>query len=298
MRKPMILTLAVLACTICACGSSSVPSAPDSDSGSSVSNPWTDCTDLAQAEEISGLDYPFSESILHESLTATEYRAMAGMIDVAYGTDVTIRIAPDEGVDITGDYNEYPDSNEVDGSGATYTMNGDGDTVYLTTFVYTGMSTVIYTTEGMPQEDIAMIIAEMTMAAEDDSGMAASEAVEETEEYYPEEEEDYRAIDQTAHQPSFIAGSYSSESGWLVDINIYSDPDKGSKEVGTMAIYNESGTILYESPILTVESNWYEMKDYDVNFTVFTTDSNDTCLDVYINGEPNDYYTMDEAYES
>ncbi|MDO4284957.1 MAG: hypothetical protein Q4C60_06430 [Eubacteriales bacterium] len=138
----MIVALVVfLAVGMTACGQEDSPgqrtqtgeaqSAEAQTGGEQIANPFTDCADLQEAEEIAGFSITIPEK-LSADYTELTYRAIEGeLIEVIYRQpgqedEIRIRKAIGEG-DISGDYREYGivETAEEESSGAQVTMKGE-----------------------------------------------------------------------------------------------------------------------------------------------------------------------------
>lgn len=136
----------LLAVSLAAC---SQPVAPDaaSTAGSASSsatsdtaqipNPWTGCTTLADAAALTGYDFTVPDSVdgypdvtiaVLESKQLTEVQYSSG------NARLCLRKAPGSD-DISGDFNQYAESNAVDVDGRSVTLQGNDGQVQLATWL-------------------------------------------------------------------------------------------------------------------------------------------------------------------
>lgn len=130
---------ALLAVSLAACSqpaASDAASTAGSASSSATSdtaqipNPWTGCTTLADAAALTGYDFTVPDSVdgypdvtiaVLESEQLTEVQYSSGK---APGSD-----------DISGDYNQYAESNAIDVDGRSVTLQGNDGQVQLATWL-------------------------------------------------------------------------------------------------------------------------------------------------------------------
>ena len=137
---------ALLAVSLAACSqpaASDAASTAGSASSSATSdtaqipNPWTDCTTLADAAALTGYDFTVPDSVdgypdvtiaVLESEQLTEVQYSSG------NARLCLRKAPGSD-DISGDYNQYAESNAVDVDGRSVTLQGNDGQVQLATWL-------------------------------------------------------------------------------------------------------------------------------------------------------------------
>lgn len=137
-RSALLACSALLAVSLAAC---SQPAASDAASTAAsdttqIPNPWTECATLADAAALTGYDFTVPDSVdgytdisitvlTDEQLTEVQYTA---------GNDrLCLRKAPGSD-DISGDYNQYAESNTVDVDGRSVTLQGSDGQVQLATW--------------------------------------------------------------------------------------------------------------------------------------------------------------------
>ena len=122
---------ALLAVSLAACSqpvASDAASTAGSASSSATSdtaqipNPWTGCTTLADAAALTGYDFTVPDSVL------TEVQYSSG------NARLCLRKAPGSD-DISGDFNQYAESNAVDVDGRSVTLQGNDGQVQLATWL-------------------------------------------------------------------------------------------------------------------------------------------------------------------
>jgi hypothetical protein len=94
-------------------------------------NPWSETTDLDEAEKAAGVDFdPPVENSLPEGYEFVTYRCMDGLLETVYkkGEDkIVIRVSTKlSGEDLNGDYNNYSKEWEENFKGLTVKCKGDG----------------------------------------------------------------------------------------------------------------------------------------------------------------------------
>ena len=116
MKKLLVIVscVAVLLCLgLVACSGGSSSEEGEGESG--IANPWTDAKDAGEAATVAGLEFQAVKapaSSLGEP-TSVNYRAMEGMVEIVYeypAAQIVVRKGipdPENGDDISGDYNEY-----------------------------------------------------------------------------------------------------------------------------------------------------------------------------------------------
>ena len=109
------------------------------ENAAAVSNPWSETEDLTEACEGAGID--FSEPVemaIPDGLTRRPYRYMEDMIETSYegeNDELTIRVSTGrEGVDLSGDYNEYSHEWDENFKGLLAHCSGDGEMINAALF--------------------------------------------------------------------------------------------------------------------------------------------------------------------
>ena len=141
-RSALLACSALLAVSLAACSQPAAPDAastPDTAASDTtqIPNPWTECTTLADAAALTGYDFTVPDSVdgypdvtiaVLESEQLTEVQYSSG------NARLCLRKAPGSD-DISGDYNQYAESNAVDVDGRSVTLQGNDGQVQLATWL-------------------------------------------------------------------------------------------------------------------------------------------------------------------
>lgn len=110
MKKAMLILTVCLLLTGCGSTNKSLEPTADPTPIQQLGNPWKDYASLEEAEAACGLDFPL-ENVVANSYKAESYRVLNGeLLEVTYRDDtleVTVRMQPGEGQDISGVYAEF-----------------------------------------------------------------------------------------------------------------------------------------------------------------------------------------------
>ena len=149
----MLLTILSLA----ACGNSTDSDEPDI---IGMPNPFTDFDTLAEAEKQTGFDITLPDAI--GSSENKIYRAMNDeMLEVIYmnGEDETGRIRKARGSeDISGDYNEYAETETVSVDGIDVLFKGDAGLVKLAVWTNDGYAYSVSSEAGMTADEMMVLV--------------------------------------------------------------------------------------------------------------------------------------------
>ena len=149
----MLLTVLSLA----ACGGSTDSDEPDV---IDMPNPFTDFDTLAEAEKQTGLDITLPDAI--GSSDKRIYRAMNDeMIEVIYmnGEDETGRVRKARGSeDISGDYNEYAETETVSVGGIDVLLKGDAGLVKLAVWTNDGYTYSASAEAGLTADEMTALV--------------------------------------------------------------------------------------------------------------------------------------------
>lgn len=149
----MLLTILSLA----ACGSSTESDEPDI---IGMPNPFTDFNTLAEAEKQTGFYITLPDAI--GSSNNKIYRAMNDeMLEVIYvnGEDETGRIRKARGSeDISGDYNEYAETETVSVGGIDVLLKGDAGLVKLAVWTNDGYAYSVSSEAGMTADEMMALV--------------------------------------------------------------------------------------------------------------------------------------------
>ena len=149
----MLLTILSLA----ACGSSTDSGEPDI---IGMPNPFTDFDTLAEAEAQTGFDITLPDAI--GSSDKRIYRAMNDeMLEVIYvnGEDETGRVRKARGSeDISGDYNDYAETETVSVGGIDVLLKGDAGLVKLAVWTNDGYAYSVSSEAGMTADEMTALV--------------------------------------------------------------------------------------------------------------------------------------------
>ena len=149
----MLLTILSLA----ACGSSTESAEPDI---IGMPNPFTDFDTLAEAEKQTGFYITLPDAI--GSSNNKIYRAMNDeMLEVIYvnGEDETGRIRKARGSeDISGDYNEYAETETVSVGGIDVLLKGDAGLVKFAVWTNDGYAYSVSSEAGMTADEMMALV--------------------------------------------------------------------------------------------------------------------------------------------
>ncbi|MCR5770237.1 MAG: DUF4367 domain-containing protein [Butyrivibrio sp.] len=130
------------------------------DSEVTIANPIVECSNLEEAEILTGFDMDCPDSI-YGSDTQKAYVIDQQMIEVQYvdGEEEKASIRKAKGSeDISGDFNSYDTEKTVTINGADVTIKGNGNLYYLATWNSQGYSYAVSVTDGMEVENLINII--------------------------------------------------------------------------------------------------------------------------------------------
>jgi hypothetical protein len=126
-----------------------------------VANPFVPCSDATEVGKLAGFSVTFPEGV--SGYPQREFSAIEGQLAQAmYTDDAGKRVLVRKGAgteDVSGDYNEYASSTTVDAAnGATVTLKGDGQLVYVATWVQDGHAFAIDADAGLDQNTIVNLV--------------------------------------------------------------------------------------------------------------------------------------------
>jgi len=183
MKKLLIFTVtAAMLLSLAACAQSAKPAAkPDqpaqtetADSKNAqaetaetenvqIPNPWTDYDSKDDAAQAAGFDLAVPDEI--SGCSKKSYRVLSAAGDVMFeiiyasGEDETARICKAPGADdVSGDYNEYAETETVDVGGVRVTMKGENSLVKLAIWTNGDYSYVLSVESGLSQNDMAALV--------------------------------------------------------------------------------------------------------------------------------------------
>ncbi len=172
MKKLFAIALsAALVLSIAACGAEkplggdSSTWGPDNQPDVEIPNPYTDCDTLADAVREAGFDLTAPDVV--NGAADRLYRVMTldgKMLEVIYqsGGDEAARIRKAPGTeDVSGDFNEYAQTDTVVIGEAEVTMRGSDDMVCLATWTVDGYTYAVSVNNGISSSDMAALVSEI-----------------------------------------------------------------------------------------------------------------------------------------
>lgn len=176
MKKLLVFTVtAAMLLSLAACAQSAKPAAkPDQPAQTEqaettdtenvqIPNPWTDYDLKDDAAQAAGFDLAVPDEI--SGCSEKSYRVLSAAGDVMFeiiyasGEDETARICKAPGADdVSGDYNEYAETETVDAGGVSVTMKGENGLVKLAVWTNGDYSYVLSVESGLSQNDMAALV--------------------------------------------------------------------------------------------------------------------------------------------
>ena len=176
MKKLLVFTVtAAMLQSLAACAQSAKPAAkPDQPAQTEqaettdtenvqIPNPWTDYDSKDDAAQAAGFDLTVPDEI--SGCSEKSYRVLSAAGDVMFeiiyasGEDETARIRKAPGAnDVSGDYNEYAETETVDAGGVSVTMKGENGLVKLAVWTNGDYSYVLSVESGLSQSDMAALV--------------------------------------------------------------------------------------------------------------------------------------------
>lgn len=176
MKKLLVFTVtAAMLLSLAACAQSAKPAAkPDQPAQTEqaettdtenvqIPNPWTDYDSKDDAAQAAGFDLAVPDEI--SGCSEKSYRVLNAEGDVMFeiiyasGEDETARICKAPGAnDVSGDYNEYAETETVDAGGVSVTMKGENGLVKLAIWTNGDYSYVLSVESGLSQSDMAALV--------------------------------------------------------------------------------------------------------------------------------------------
>ena len=128
-----------------------------------IPNPWTDYDSKDDAAQAAGFDLTVPDEI--SGCSEKSYRVLNAEGDVMFeiiyasGEDETARICKAPGADdVSGDYNEYAETETVDVDGGSVTMKGADGLVKLAVWTNGDYSYALSVESGLSQNDMAALV--------------------------------------------------------------------------------------------------------------------------------------------
>ena len=174
MKKLLLFTVtAAMLLSLAACSQSAKPTVkPDQPAQTEtadtetaqIPNPWTDYDSKDDAAQAAGFDLAVPDEI--SGCSEKSYRVLSAEGDVMFeiiyasGEDETARIRKAPGADdVSGDYNEYAETETVDAGGVSVTMKGENGLVKLAVWTNGDYSYALSVENAIGQSDMAALVA-------------------------------------------------------------------------------------------------------------------------------------------
>ena len=174
MKKFLIFTVtAAMLLSLAACTqnakSSAQPETPSQEEtvsdNTQIPNPWETYDTQADAAQAAGFDLTAPDEI--SGTSAKSYQVMNGdetIFEIDYASveerAAYVRKAPGA-EDISGDYNDYADTDTIDIGGSSVTMKGNDGLMSLAVWTSGDYSYALNLTSGVSQDDMAALVAEI-----------------------------------------------------------------------------------------------------------------------------------------
>ena len=173
MKKLLVFTVtAAMLLSLAACSQSAKPAAKPGQPAQTetadtetaqIPNPWTDYDSKDDAAQAAGFDLAVPDEI--SGCSEKSYRVLSAEGDVMFetiyasGEDETARIRKAPGADdVSGDYNEYAETETVDAGGVSVTMKGENGLVKLAIWTNGDYSYVLSVESGLSQNNMAALV--------------------------------------------------------------------------------------------------------------------------------------------
>lgn len=163
-RNVLVMLLGVSVVVVLAACTKKKEAESDGGGFAQIANPWTDCKDLKEAAKMAKFSFEVPESIGERKIVLIQNMSDK-MIQVFYAVDdedtgkILLRKAPGS-EDISGDYNEYAEKNEVKIDSLTVTEQGNDGKVSLVTWCSDGYSYAVSVSD-MSADEVAEIVKQM-----------------------------------------------------------------------------------------------------------------------------------------
>ncbi len=161
MKKILPLLLSLLLLTACAAPDPAAPvenTPPAEAPTTQIANPWQEFETVEEMEAFVGFAFDVPEEVQNVGAITT-YRAMENMAEVRYENGLTLRKSTESG-DISGDFNEYPETHSAatpDEAG-TVEMMGNDNHVHKAVWEMGGYAYAAASEEGMPVHEMAQLV--------------------------------------------------------------------------------------------------------------------------------------------
>ena len=148
MKKMIAFALsAVMALSLAACGGNGKTNG----TSAQIPDPFTECETMEDAAKLVGFDVDVPDAVDGKERTAIRVDAEGKLVEVVYGNEdeKTVIRKAESSEDISGDYNQYANTEAVTIEDVEITFKGDGDNVSLATWTKDGYTYSISSGTGM-----------------------------------------------------------------------------------------------------------------------------------------------------
>lgn len=155
----IVMALSMVACS----DKTNDPSNSGSNSKGSVQvpNPFVTCKSLDEASDIAGFNMNSPENIPNWVNKTTIRAVKDSMIEIIYSGDDENKLCIRKALgneDISGDYNNYEKTTEIEVDNFTVTVKGNGENINVATWILGEYSFALTSNIGITQEDLTFII--------------------------------------------------------------------------------------------------------------------------------------------
>ena len=132
-----------------------------------IPNPWTDCASEEEAAQLAGFDLTAPDEIA--AVSEKTYHVMNSedgevIFEIVYasGEDRAAYVRKAPGAeDISGDYNNYAETETADVGSVSVTLKGNDGLVYLAIWTDGGYSYALNVSAGLSQSDMTALVSEI-----------------------------------------------------------------------------------------------------------------------------------------
>lgn len=179
----LALAVPVIGCSSSS-GGNSVNAGSVTSNTAQVANPWVDCSSLEEVESHAGFSFSVPESLdgygprILQAVDGETAQAMYEDLDDLDDPSVPvacIRKSLGEGEDVSGDYEDYPDSKTIEVGGIEVALRGAERSWHVATWSNDGFSYAITLSDGRDAEWMASTVASVGESS-DEGGTNTSES--------------------------------------------------------------------------------------------------------------------------
>ena len=159
----VLLASAWAPAALAACGSSATDESAEEEQPNTdgISNPFIDCESAAEVAKIAGFEVTFPEAV--PGYSERHYQAIEGAMAQCFYVEgdqrVLIRKGTDDGSgDLSGDYNEYAQTETVQMGDAQVTLRGEGDLAHVAIWERDGYLFAIDADAGLDRATIENLV--------------------------------------------------------------------------------------------------------------------------------------------